>query len=251
MSITDQIERIQGEVTSQTDLIEQIKTALAGKGGSSQVDTSVVTAVAGDVLKDKVIVDADGNPVVGTMADHSGKSMPAGGWSFNDTGVNFNINNSGFYCGVSDSEGTGKHPSYISASYEMMGLTPEKIAEGETVLGVPGTHKGGTDIQTCEVWFCKTSTATGAGIFGYGVTQLIDGVITSNTVMESARTQWIVPNVVCGSVVAMCSSVPSGNVILLNGSQDGATYMSSDTLGYSLIKLPNTPGTHVIELTAL
>lgn len=141
MSITDQIERIQGEVTSQTDLIEQIKTALAGKGGS--------------------------------------------------------------------------------------------------------------DIQTCEVWFCKTSTATGAGIFGYGVTQLIDGVITSNTVMESARTQWIVPNVVCGSVVAMCSSVPSGNVILLNGSQDGATYMSSDTLGYSLIKLPNTPGTHVIELTAL
>ena len=37
MSVQTQIDRITGEVDQQTDLISQIKTALAGKGSSGEV----------------------------------------------------------------------------------------------------------------------------------------------------------------------------------------------------------------------
>ena len=47
-----------------------------GSGGG--VDTSVVTAEAGDVLSNKVIVDANGNPLTGTMPDNGAISQSLG-----------------------------------------------------------------------------------------------------------------------------------------------------------------------------
>ena len=43
------------------------KIYMTGGGGSADLD--VVTAGAGDVLAGKVIVDKDGNPLTGTMAN--------------------------------------------------------------------------------------------------------------------------------------------------------------------------------------
>ena len=47
-----------------------------GSGGG--VDTSVVTAEAADVLSGKVIVDANGNPLTGTMPDNGAISQSLG-----------------------------------------------------------------------------------------------------------------------------------------------------------------------------
>ena len=40
-------------------------------GGGGGADTSVVTAISSDVLVGKIIVNADGEPVIGTMPDNT------------------------------------------------------------------------------------------------------------------------------------------------------------------------------------
>lgn len=56
-------------------------------GGSGGVDTSMVTAGAGDVIKDKVIVDANGNPLTGTLelSGNAETSYVLSGYTFYNT----------------------------------------------------------------------------------------------------------------------------------------------------------------------
>ena len=101
------------------------------------VDVSGVTATTGKVLAGSKFVTADGVLTDGAMADYSGETVTSNGWFFNSSGVNFNITNSGYY---------DKDSSYIFESYASMGLSADKIAEGELVLGLTGTHSGGLKV---------------------------------------------------------------------------------------------------------
>lgn len=113
-------------------------------------DVSGVTATAGKVLKGSKFVTADGVLTDGAMADYSGETVTSNGWSFNSSGVNFNITNSGYY---------DKDSSYIFESYASMGLSADKIAEGEIVLGLTGTHAGGLKVVTGSVSLSLTSSS--------------------------------------------------------------------------------------------
>lgn len=68
---------LDAELAQQDTLIDQIQEALdnisaggGNTGGDSDIDLSVVTATAADVLTGKTIVNASGNPVDGTMPNN-------------------------------------------------------------------------------------------------------------------------------------------------------------------------------------
>lgn len=119
------------------------------------VDVSGVTATADKVLKGSKFVTADGVLTDGAMADYSGETVTSNGWSFNSSGVSFNITNSGYY---------DKDSSYIFESYASMGLSADRIAEGEIVLGLTGTHSGGLKVVTGSVSNFSISTGLSRNI---------------------------------------------------------------------------------------
>lgn len=124
--------------------------------GGSYTDLDVVTARAGDVLADKVIVDKDGNPLTGTMVDKSDTAQSAS--------ASLDTTNSRVQMTV---PATGKYNtvSKLYATYatirSLIGLTAAKIATGTTILGVDGTYKGLGDAAVDNVLAGKRfSTAT-------------------------------------------------------------------------------------------
>lgn len=99
---------------------------------------SAVTATASDVLKPKVIIGADGQPITGTIEDLSGQTISGilqGSMHINNV-FNFTLPN-GY---------TTNNSKLVITDYQMglfSGITADQIAEGETVLGITGTHSGG------------------------------------------------------------------------------------------------------------
>lgn len=125
---------------------------LKGGGGA---DTSVVTACDADVLHGKVIVDTEGEPLVGSMPDNSvltNSVDTAPGVSDNypeiPTRDATNLILAQDTDGVSrlnmrPPRGYFSGAEYVSKSYSdvsnLIGLTEEKLVGGNTVLGVAGT----------------------------------------------------------------------------------------------------------------
>ena len=101
---------------------------------------SAVTATASDVLKPKVIVGPDGQPITGTMLDLSfvDNYLLDAQWEID--GDNLKTVNPTVWRGYVDSIYTSV-PQYQIAN--AINLSSEQIAEGETVLGILGTHSGG------------------------------------------------------------------------------------------------------------
>jgi hypothetical protein len=108
-------------------------------GGGGGADTSIVTAGAADVLAGKVIVDANGNPLTGTMPDKSvgGDSgerrwVTTTGWTGGGSTLFLKIPAAGYYEGLD---------SYVYKNYP--DLNPANVRKNVTIVdGIVGTFDG-------------------------------------------------------------------------------------------------------------
>ena len=104
-------------------------------GGGADLD--VVTAQAGDVLQDKVIVGPDGEPLTGTMPNR-GNYNGSGNSKGNDTG------NQRMWVKVP--QGYYNENAQVFLSWAdiraMAGITADKIKKNVSIIGITGTFEG-------------------------------------------------------------------------------------------------------------
>ena len=104
-------------------------------GGGADLD--VVTAQAGDVLQDKVIVGPDGEPLTGTMPNR-GNYNGSGNSKGNDTG------NQRMW--VKIPQGYYNENAQVFLSWadirQMAGITADKIKKNVSIIGITGTFEG-------------------------------------------------------------------------------------------------------------
>lgn len=72
MSVQTQIERIAGEVATQSGLIERIEQELNSKGGSVTLPTLSNAATPNDILFGMQMLDGAGNIITGTIESQAG-----------------------------------------------------------------------------------------------------------------------------------------------------------------------------------
>ena len=166
---------LDNELATQDELIAQIQTALDNITSGEVdpgVDLSVVTAEAPDVLVGKIIVNADGAPVVGTMANNGATTTILDG-----TKLSYSIPE-GYHSGEGTvsilteektatpeaSEQTitpsnGKVLSKVTISGDA-DLVAGNIKNGVEIFGVTGTYTG----SNAQVQSNKTVTPTAAGL---------------------------------------------------------------------------------------
>ena len=105
----------------------------------------VSAGAAGDLRSGKQLIGADGSIVTGTMPEVAGKTITPGTTA--QTAV-----------------AAGR---YVTGDVVVAGdanLVPENIAEGVSIFGVSGTHKGGADTVTGTLVVPSSSSAGGIAV---------------------------------------------------------------------------------------
>lgn len=116
-------------------------------------------------------------------------------------------------------------------------LIPANIAEGTSIFGITGTHKGGSEIKTCTV---NITFSTNAGLTLISTTTFANGTISVFNSTTNSGTVTI-PNVVCGSAL----SINTTNMVSLYSScsiQPHYGFLGGTTT------VPNEPGTYTVEV---
>lgn len=175
-------------------------------GGSGGADTSVVTATASDVLVGKIIVNADGEPISGTMANNGtvNQTLSAGGSYTIPEGYH---------------SGAGKVNTKTLAEQTIANATANQILSGSTAW-VNGTQVTGTMTNQGS----KSSSVNAGGSYtipaGYH-----DGTgkVTGNTL--SSQT----------SGTAAASDIISGRTAWVNGSQVTGTMTNNGAVSPSAL----------------
>lgn len=167
MALIDKLTAIADAIRAKTGgtdklSLDQMASTVTSKLG----DVSGVTAGAGDVIAGKVIVDASGNEVTGTITDHSNQiyTISAGGAESQKTTGGFRLNGNnlevipgiGYWGSWSWTKSHLKIAGSTLAS--TIGLTAAKIVKGNTILGIAGT--AASVPSTATIAMLPTTSAT-------------------------------------------------------------------------------------------
>lgn len=187
-------------------------------------------ATAADVRKGKSFTSADGVNEEGTM---EAASLTNGtGW-YRDANYIYvePYVSKGYSDGIYDQW-------YCDARTLDANLIPANIAEGTSIFGITGTHKGGSEIKTCTV---TVNIVDSVGYLGVTATQFANGAITTFRENKSSGT-FTIPNVVCGSIIT----------IVCNGyfSIDGWSFPSQVGSTSLALIAPNTTGDYSANIIA-
>lgn len=173
-------------------------------GGGGGADTSVVTATASDVLVGKIIVNADGEPISGTMA--------------NNGTVNQTLSAGGSYTILEGyHSGAGKVNAKTLAEQTIANATADQILSGSTAW-VNGTQVTGTMTNQGS----KSSSVNAGGSYtipaGYhdGTGKVTGNALSSQTSGTAAagdivkdRTAWVNGSQVTGTMTNHGAVAPS------------------------------------------
>lgn len=147
------------------------------------IDTSAVTATASDVLAGKVIVDADGNKVAGTMNDYSKTDIPTNGV----TAAITSLNKGSFSNSIGSGRTLSFHPNFsgyvtpdTTINQNVYGLNPAIVKSGE-LIGGNGSPADGALRGT----YTSDATATAATILK-DKTAYVNGVKVTGSIASKA-----------------------------------------------------------------
>lgn len=170
----------------------------------------VSAGAAGDLRSGKQLIGADGSIVTGTMPEVAGKTITPGTTA--QTAV-----------------AAGR---YVTGDVVVAGdanLVPENIAEGVSIFGVSGTHKGGADTVTGTL--VVPSSASTGGMY----VQWIDDYGVHDTLCERGSSVTITPfsnSFIFGPTATIASG--DAEKMTATGFQTGLCYVYGDfTLTYS------------------
>lgn len=154
-------------------------------------DTSNVTAAAADVLANKVIVNADGETVAGTMPNNA-----AGGGTLDTTTTSYTIAK-GYYSGLGKVSITLESKSATpTKSAQTIEPTKGKVLSGVTVNAIPDAYQDVTGVTAtaADVLAGKVIVdATGAKVSGSmadngSVSATMDGLVTTSVTVPKGYT---------------------------------------------------------------
>lgn len=177
-NVQGQIDRINGQVSSQKSLIAQIQTALEGKAAGVKLPTLTNEGAATDLLAGKQLIDGDGNVVRGTMAEVTQAtpsiSVSSGGLitaSATQTagkvsaGTKSATKQLTTQAAQTITPGTADQTiasgRYLTGTQTIKGdanLVASNIKSGVSIFGVAGSYEGsggsGGAVETCTVDMC-------------------------------------------------------------------------------------------------
>ena len=132
-------------------------------GGGGGADLDVITAEAGDVTDGKVIVNADGDPITGTMRDWRGTPQHIDARRLQNN--RFEVAVAAGRYGYSWAENSYEYMEYSEVA-ATLGLTNAKLAKGQTVCGVAGSYTSDATATADYLLSGYTAYANGAKITG-------------------------------------------------------------------------------------
>ena len=124
-TMTNNLSEANSEINTQTDLIEQIVTALNGKaaGGDITLPTLNNPGTASDLLEGKELIDGNGNVVTGTIPTQTAQTITPG-----------------------TTDKTIASGKYLTGTQTIKGdanLVAENIVKGKSIFGVEGSAESG------------------------------------------------------------------------------------------------------------